>query len=603
MRLRTRLTILFLALLVVPIFVMSVVALDYAIAVTIDDLYQSAESLTRQTFDQMQLDLAKGASDPAAVLKQSASLHKLLDSAQAFGDGVVSASVIDPNGKVIVGAHGEGEGATAATLKPIAKLKFGASRWLPFAAIREFWTADVYELRYPVLANGRPLATISVGITTALIVDRLRHILLVVLAAGLIDTIVAWLLLSLITNRTFVQVSRIARGFEELAEGAEEVEIKLDGQEELSTLTNKFNELSRRVRTERSQLAAGGNRLFDIVRSIQDGVIMLDASGAVLFASTQALERLSLTGENVEGKPLKSVLGDKHELVNLAASAMETGAEARDVTIEPTAGSSVLVTLFKLGGGRTPAGLFIILRDLRSVVEIETALDYSNRLARLGALLSGVAHQLRGPLQGMSLRLELLRSDNGERKHRHIERLREEIDRLDSSVEALLRFLRPEDLTVGDFDLNQLLRELAARVGNDQIQIEFQLAEDLAEIHGDRGMISEALVNIITNAVEAMPRGGVLRLESRSDGDHAEAVVADTGTGVPQENLSKIFDLYFTTKSEGTGLGLSLALRAVELNQGSIKMDSRAGQGTTCHITLPLATRPTSSTEQADVSD
>ena len=138
-------------------------------------------------------------------------------------------------------------------------------------------------------------------------------------------------------------------------------------------------------------------------------------------------------------------------------------------------------------------------------------------------------------------------------------------------------------------------------MANDQIQIEFQLAEDLAEVHGDRSMISEALVNIITNAVEAMPRGGVLRLESRSLDDQAEVVVADTGTGVPQENLARVFDLYFTTKSEGSGLGLSLALRAVELNQGTIKVESCVGQGTTCHITLPLATRPTASAEQPDV--
>src|SRR5438128_2734969 len=206
MRLRTRLTILFLVLLIIPIGVMGVVALDYAIAVTIDDLYQSADSLTRQIFDQMQLDLAKGATDPAAVLKQSASLRKLLDSAEAFGDGVVGASVIDADGKIIVSAHGAGEGTRTSVLNPIAALRFRASRWLPLAAFREFWMADVYELRYPVLANGRPLATISVSVTTALIVDRLHHILLAVLAAGIIDTMVAWMLLSLITNRTFGQL-------------------------------------------------------------------------------------------------------------------------------------------------------------------------------------------------------------------------------------------------------------------------------------------------------------------------------------------------------------------------------------------------------------
>jgi signal transduction histidine kinase len=423
---------------------------------------------------------------------------------------------------------------------------------------------------------------------------------LVLPGAGVIDTIVALLAVSLVRNRTFVQSSPNACGFEELAEGAVEDKIKLDGQEELSTLTNKFNESPRQVRTERSQLTAGGNRLFDIVRSIRDGVIILDASGSVLFANAQARERLSLAGEKVEGKPLTAVLGEKHELVNLAAAALATGAEAHDVPIEPTGGSSVLVRLFKLGGGRNPAGLLIILRDLRSVVEIERALDYSNRLARL---LSGVAHQLRRPLQGMNLRLELLRSDNGERKDRHLDRLREAIDRLDSSIEALDRFANPGDLTASNFDLNQLLRELAARVRNDHIQIEFGLAEALPEIYGDRSMISEALANIITNAVEAMPQGGVLRVESRPHDGQAEIIVADSGSGIPQDNLAQIFELYFTTKPEGRGLGLSLALRAIELNRGSIKVESCDGQGTTCHVSLPLASRPTPSAEQPDAMD
>src|SRR4029077_14761267 len=111
--------------------------------------------------------------------------------------------------------------------------------------------------------------------------------------------------------------------------------------------------------------------------------------------------------------------------------------------------------------------------------------------------------------------LELLRSDTEERQDLHLDKLREAIDRLESSIEALDRFANPGELVASRFDLNQLLRELAARVSSDQMRIEFGLAEALPEIYGDRIMISEAVANIITNAVQAMPQGGVLRLESR----------------------------------------------------------------------------------------
>jgi signal transduction histidine kinase len=586
MRLRTRLAVLFLVLLIVPICAMAIIALDYSVGTMIDDLCRSADLLAQQIFDEMQLDMANGAQDPVAALAQSSSLRKMLDSAQAFGQGVVSASIIGTDGRVIVGAQGESEGAPAAELRPIETLRSRASGWLLFTTIPQFWNANVYELRHPVLANGRPFASISVGVTTVLIADRVRRLVLVVLATALADTLIAWIVLSLITNRIVNQLARITHGFEELAQGGNQLEIKLDGHEELSALTEKFNELSRRVRTERAQLASR-DHLFDIVRSMQDVIILLDAAGSILFANPRAKELLAAGSAEVDGQPLKTLLGENHRLVTLVASTMETGAEAHDVTLDFSKGASFLVTFFKLGRGRMPAGLLLLMRDLQPVIELETALDYSNRLARLGALISGVAHQLRSPLHGMNLRLELLRNDGEEGKSRHIDRLRQEVDRLDHAVEALLRFLRPEDLKISDFDINQLLRELGDRVANDGISVEYRLSDSLPLVHGDSSMLAEALGNVITNGVQAMPHGGLLVLQSaRTDGG-VEVAVTDTGIGIEQDKLDQIFNLYYTTKPRGNGLGLPLALRAIELNRGMIKIESEVAKGTTCKIKLP----------------
>ena len=586
MRLRTRLAVLFLVMLIIPIFGMSVIALDYTIDTMIADLSRSTDLLVEQIFEQMKVDLAGAVGDPLAQLKASASLRKLLDSSQAFGPEIVSASVIAPDGTIAFAAHGDGEGKAAPTLKPIADLKEVTSQWLPFAAIGKFWTADVYEQRRPVFGNGRPLATISVSVTTALMADRMRRLVFIVLSTAAADTIVAWILLTLVTNRIFRQLSQIAQDFTKLA-GADGA-IELDGNEEFAALTERFNELSRRVTDDRSQLVSGGDHLFDVVRSIQDAVMMLDQSGAILFANQAAREKLAPSIDKLEGRVLKSVLGDDHPLVRLAASATDAGVEAHDVAIELDGGNSFLVSLYKLGHGRNPAGLLAILRDMRPVIELQTALDYSNRLARLGALISGVAHQLRSPLQGMNLRLELLRSAGLENKERHIERMRQEVERLDKAVEVLLRFMRPEQLKVTDFDLSQLARELAARIRGERVRIEYRLAGGLLT-RGDRSMISEALSNIITNAVEAMASGGVLTLGSRRLGPTAEITVSDTGYGIEKERLDHIFDLYYTTKPQGSGLGLALALRAIELNKGTIKIDSRAGEGTTFTISLPAA--------------
>ncbi len=589
MRLRTRLAIFLLGLLLIPTCAMGVVALDYSVGTMIEDLCRSADLFAQQIFEQMRVDLATGAPKPESAIRQSASLRRLLDFTQAYGQGVVSASILAPDGKVIVSAQGEGEGTPAPSLRSITKLQQHGEQWLPWRAIEESWTANVYELRRSVLANGQPIATISVGVTTALIADRLRRVMGIIVVSAVTSILAAWLLLSVVSDRVFRHLSRILRGFEELAAGDAEIEIRAEGEIELDALTDKFNALSRRVRHERAELATR-DHLFDIVRSMQDALLMVDGDGLILFANPRAQQIIAPSANKIEGEFLRSILREDHQLIELVESAIQVGTEARDLTLAFDDETTYLVSVFKLGRGRNPVGLLIMLRDLQPVIELETALDYSNRLARLGTLISGIAHQLRSPLHGMNLRLELLNNDGGEDKQRHILRLRQELERLDRSVEALLRFMRPEELKATAFDINQLVRELSGAAQNSSVSVDLQLDATIPMVYGDRAMLSEALGNIVTNALQAMPEGGLLTVRSlRSNGQYVELQIIDTGVGIEQEKLAQIFNLYFTTKPQGNGLGLSLALRGIELNHGQIEIESKVGVGTTCRVKLPIA--------------
>jgi two-component system, NtrC family, sensor histidine kinase HydH len=163
------------------------------------------------------------------------------------------------------------------------------------------------------------------------------------------------------------------------------------------------------------------------------------------------------------------------------------------------------------------------------------------------------------------------------------------VTRLDQAVEALLRFMRPEQLKLSDFDLNELLKELGARVASERLKVEYELDSALPSVRADRGLIFEALSNLINNADQAMSDGGVLRLGSRARGTAVELTIADQGPGIAKDQLDRIFDLYYTTKSGGSGLGLPFAMRAIELNGGKIVVDSELGQGTVCKVTIPIA--------------
>jgi signal transduction histidine kinase len=589
MRLRARLAWLFLALLLIPILSMSLISLDYIVGQMITDQSHSTDLMVELIFEQIRGALTQQQSNVAASLTQNSSLAALLASTQAFGPDVVSASIVAPDGTVLMSANADDVGKPAPQSPPLSDLENRASSWWLFASLPSVMSASVYEARREVQVNGKPAAVIAVGVTTALIADKARHLLLTILAIAAILTAVAWLAVSLVANRILFQVAALTVGLEQLAAGRTPIEVEVEGRDELSTLAEKFNELSRQVRSDRSRLDADQTHLFDVVRSIQDAVTLLDADGVVLFANKASRERLAPEAAQLEGARLEANLGDSHPLVTLVRSMFETGTEAHDVPIELARGNSLLVSFFRMGQNRKPAGLVIVMRDMKPVLELESALDTSNRLARLGTLISGMAHQLRSPLHGMNLRLELLRDGQGEGTHRHIDKLRQDVTRLDQAIEAILRFTRPAELHVTDFDINELIHEIGSRaITSDRVMPDYDLDMG-ATVRADRGMVAEAITNLVVNSVQAMPHGGRLRFETRRSGHSIEIKVSDEGVGIPKDKLDRIFDLYYTTKAGGSGLGLPFAMRAIELNHGKIVLNSEVGRGTVCTITLPMA--------------
>jgi signal transduction histidine kinase len=588
MHLRARLALIALLLMLVPTIVLSVITVDSRISNMVDDMSRSADFMIAQIFEQVRLSLGQGNGDVTATLHNSEPVRKLLDSTVAFGPGVVTASIVGSDGNVIASANGDGEGKPALNLPSVRELEEQASQWLLFTSLPSLLTAKVYEARRRVDVNGKPVATIAVGVTTALIADRARQMLVVIVATAGLVIAAAMLVVLLIANRILDQLAVLTRGFELLAAGRSPDEVKVSGPGELSTLAEKFNELSRQVRADRSRLDTDQSHLFDVVRSIQDAVVLLDANGVVLFANDEARKLLAPKATALDGVSLATALEPSHPLLALAQSTV-AGTEAHDVPLKLPGGGTHLVSFFRLGRERIPAGLLIVLRDLTPVIELQTALDSSNRLARLATLISGLAHQLRSPLNGMNMRLELLRHEAGEAGSRHVDKLRREVTRLDEAIEVLLRFMRPEQLKVTEFDMNELLKDLGARVHNEKVKVQYELDPTLPVVRADRGLINEALTNLITNAEQAMPDGGQLTISSKSQGATIGVTIADSGPGIAREQLDRIFDLYYTTKAGGSGLGLPFAMRAIELNGGKIVIDSELGQGTLCRVTVPIA--------------
>jgi signal transduction histidine kinase len=595
MGLRTKIAAIFVPLLVLAVLAVSATELNHATRVMVDSLGDSGSMLVNQTFEQIRAALEHGQGDPAASLRQDRSLIAFLASSSAFGKGVVYARVVTLNGDLVAGPGGDA--INAPSPRPFAELQQAAAQWSPLARIRPFWGDRVYEISSPVEINQQPFALIKVGLSTALIaaeVHRAVANVLFIAAAAILMSLLGALLSGALL---LAPVAAITAEVERLAAGRDSGSLFIRGRDELSALARKFNELSQRVRSDRVQWEDERGRFINIFRSIDDAVLLLDAEGIVRFSNDDAQGRLGLpAGGLAQGKSLAALIGDRHPLVNMARTAKAAGTELRDVAIEEGHGkdkSRLLVSIFPLGGDSARAGQLVIVRDLDPVQRLESVVDSSERLARLGGLFSGVAHQIRNPLNAITLELELLSQDA--RAARPVEdrvhAVREEMSRIDLVIEALLRFMRPGQLKIERVAVNDLIREVAKGVNDPLIEVRCDLDPAAALVKADRAVLMEALRNIVQNAIDAMPKGGALTMASALVDGFVELAISDTGQGIAPEHLDNIFQLYFTTKEDGNGVGLPLALRAVDLHGGTLDVESKVNLGTSVRIRLPLEDR------------
>src|SRR5579872_1126994 len=595
MGLRTKISAIFVPLLLLAVLAVSATEANHAVGVMVESLGDSGTVLVNQTFEQIRAALAHTQGDAATVLRQDTSLAALLSSSRAFGKGVVYARVVALNGDLIAGTSADA--VRGAPPRPFAELEEAASRWSPLRRIRPLWGEHIYEISSPVEIDQRPFAIIKVGLSTALIatevhraVSNVIFIAIVVIVMSLLGALLAGALL-------LAPVAAITAQVERLAAGRDSGNLLIRGRDELSALARKFNELSQRVRSDRVQWEDERGRFINIFRSIDDAVLLLDSDGILRFSNDDAQGRLGLpAGGLAQGKSLAALIGESHPLVRVVRTAQAAATELRDVAIEEGRGkdkSRLLVSIFPLGGDSTRAGQLVIVRDLDPVQRLESVVDNSERLARLGGLFSGVAHQIRKPLNAITLELELLSQDARESKpvEDHVHAVREEMSRIDLVIEALMRFMRPGQLKIERVAANDLMREAAKAVNDPSIEVSCELDPAAAFIKADRAILMEALRNIVQNAVDAMPKGGTLTMASALVNGHVELSVADTGEGISPEHLEDIFQLYFTTKADGNGVGLPLALRAVDLHGGTLNIESKPNEGTAVCIRLPLEDR------------
>jgi signal transduction histidine kinase len=566
--------------------------------VVVAEAGRQAELTARQIYAQASRTLARGPGiAPHEALRRDRDLRGVMEAAVGYSPHLLYASVADPSGRVILHTQSAREGTLAADQTTLqALLELDAPR--RFAVL--FGAASTHEYVLPLRLDEVPFGSIRLGVSSTLLrremAESLRESLVLAGFALLVALVLAVALARVVLRpiRALTgQVDRLRRG--EFDAGASALPVG----DEFQELSAQLGRLGQELRADR--LAGLGDQapLQQVVDQFEDAVILLNGARHVLFFNRAAGAVVGRPLEAAVGEPLEALLGPGHPLAGLVTQAAAHGAGSRNVTLTlPGADHDreVLASVFPVAEPPAGAvGLVVILKDLESVKTVQSLVSYSAKLAALGRLTSGVAHEVKNPLNAMMIHLELLRERLGDTAgdvRQSLEVIGSEIRRLDRVVQGFLRFMRPQELALKRLDVNALLASLVALLEAEWtsrgVRFVLEATPEVSELSADEELLRQAFLNILQNAGQAMPNGGTVTIRTEPAPRALRVSIVDQGVGIPRADLDKVCRLYFTTKPGGTGIGLALVYRIVQLHDGALEIRSEEGRGTTVAVTLPV---------------
>jgi signal transduction histidine kinase len=589
----------------VTVVVLSGLYLARLAGVIVDESYSRAQILGYTILHRVtQLDIDP--TDRYAALKNDSGLRSILE-ASAYDQAVTNAAIVDTNDFIVLHRDpllvGQRAPNDLASLNALAE-----ADWITRLAV--IYSGDGQTLETSKLMNvgDEAFGSVRVSVSTLLmrneLTEALGNALLTVAIALLIAVFVAGLLAQVMLRPIHV----IRSGLTRLGRGEFNVTLDLPPGDEFSELGTFFNTVSRQLSADRSQLADQKASLESLVEHLEDAVALFNPAGELLF--TNPAMQTTFPASSV-GKPVSAQLAADHPYRMLVEETLATRRSRGPVQM---ADDQLAIAHAIAGPNNELVGILVVVRNLAYVSRMQSTIAYSRKLVALGRLTAGIAHEVKNPLNAMMIHLELLRtkirksalvpvgSGTGIAEAarpddpllQHVEVIETEIRRLDEVVQGFLKFTRPEDLRLQAVRISALIEEvrpmLKPQARENNVRIVVETPDDQLAINGDSAMLRQAILNLALNACQAMPHGGTLRITTAPAPNNRVAVrVEDTGVGIPPEDLDRIFDLYFTTKDHGTGIGLSMVYRIVQMHDGEVEVQSTPGRGTTFTLLLPRA--------------
>jgi hypothetical protein len=538
---------------------------------------------------------------PVSELLASDRLIQQLETEVGYHKEIVEVAVVDADNDILVDNFPDKRGQRSPALPHLDPLV--QAGWIRKVKVLWSHNIDHYQVDREL---GPPPITVRVVVQPATIRDIMQPDIRKSAGIALFAVVGAICLTFLFSAFAFRPLGRLRRQLDLLASGeyGPEKTAYKSSNDEVSIMASKVSLLGERLRGAQFEMSDLRGNIDRFLKDLEDAVLIFNRENRLVFASGSVSRFLGKERAALAGERIADIFPPSTNLGFLIAQAAETGMGIRNRRIplaspvegaEP--GPSVLLSVDWLEaqtGART--GLLVRLRDPEAQRQIGRQLQTADRLAAISRISGGVAHEVKNPLNAILLHVEVARArlKQGEADvSPQMEVISREILRLDRVVKTFLDFTRPVELKYRVVPLRDVVREIEelTRPQAEAAKVRMTVEPDSegVDVRVDRDMFKQALLNVVVNAIQSMKDGGELRIECSSAGDTAEIRIVDTGPGIPPELRDKIFRLYFTTKQGGSGIGLAMTFRIVQLHDGTIDFSSEPGKGTTFVIRLPIA--------------
>jgi signal transduction histidine kinase len=540
-------------------------------------------------------------SDPVA-LKQALTeyvqtdpdLNNLLQSDPGDWRYIYDVAIVDVNGKALLHTNAKLQGKVIEprpNFEQVVHANFRAQIRLVFSP------AAVYDVTYPLQLNGAPFGTIRIGVQTIFLKSEVQTRLIRALYVSGALIILSLLLAAGISNIALGPLKEISRNLDSVSAGEADLQSSEYEHDEYGLVTLKIANLGRQIRDSKEIFSALKDNVDQLMSKLQDGLMLFSRDSRVVLVSAPVESFLGRPRGELLGRSVQEVFARDSLLGAALLDAFERRRTMSQREFEVVGGKRVEVSLDFVQEKNSQIGALLIMRDTEPVRRIGDEIEMSRRLSASSRVTRGVAHEVKNPINAIVLHLQLLQNKLAQQEpdtRRHMDIIDSEIRRLDRVVQTLVDFTRPRDLHLEEIDLRRLLEDVAQLAAPDAEQhgvtIDLHLPERGLPVKVDIDLMKQAVLNVVINGVQAMPQGGGLTISARRQNGMAFAEVQDQGKGIPKELHDKVFELYFTTRKEGSGIGLAQTYQILQWHYGTVDFESTETTGTVFRFQIPVAT-------------